>query len=421
MGLNITEKILAGHAGLQTVSVGDFVTCRIDWAVVHDMFFTVDGQIDYDSLVRIPHPERCMIVLDHAVPAPTARSAEAGAKARRFAQEHGISNFIDIGDHGVIHQVLAERGYARPGRLIAAGDSHTCAAGALNCAARGLGPAEMVYIWCMGENWYQVNSTVLYQLTGDLADMVMAKDLFFYIADVYGDAVNTNLEFGGSGVANLSISDRQSVAAMCAEINADFVLFPCDQRLEDHLAANGVREITPTNPDDDAEYAAVRPVDLGTLIPYVALPDVIPNNCRPVTEVEGTPLDQVVIGSCSNGRLEDLEVAARILKGRRVAPGLRLIVTPASQRVYLQALKAGYLETLVEAGAVVTNATCGACYGGHMGLLARGERCLSTTTRNFKGRMGSPDSEILLASPATAAASAAAGRIVDPREFGETS
>jgi 3-isopropylmalate/(R)-2-methylmalate dehydratase large subunit len=417
VGLNIAEKILASHAGLQTVRVGDYVTCKIDWAVAHDMFFTVDGQIDYEGLKPIPYPDKCVILIDHAVPAPTVRSAEGAARARRFVEEHGISNFIDIGEHGVIHQVLAERGYAQPGRLIAGGDSHTCATGALNCAARGFGPAEMVYTWCMGENWYRVNPTVLYNLIGALADMVMAKDLFFHIAQLHGDAVNTNLEFGGPGVGGLSIAGRQSVAAMCAEVNAEFVLFPCDQRLEEYLAGHGITEIQPANPDDDAEYSDVRSIDLSALVPYVALPDFIPNNCRPVTEVEALPLNQVVIGSCSNGRLEDLAIAARLLKGRRVARGVRLIVTPASQRIYLEALRAGYIETLIEAGAVVTNATCGACYGGHMGLLAQGERCLSTTTRNFKGRMGSPDSEVLLASPATAAASAMAGKIADPREF----
>jgi len=419
VGLNITEKILAAHAGLETVSVGDYVTCAVDWAVVHDMFFTVDGQIDYDSLNPLPHPEKCVILLDHAVPAPSVRSAEGAARARRFVKEHGITDFIDIGEHGVVHQLLVERGYVRPGRLIAVGDSHACAAGALNCAARGFGPAEMVYTWCTGENWYRVNPTVLYYLTGALSDMVMAKDLFFHIAGIYGDAVNTNLEFGGPGVGSMSIAGRQSVAAMCAEINAEFAMFPCDQELRDYLAGTGITEVHPANPDDDAEYSETRPIDLGALVPYVALPDFIPNNCKPVNEVEGLPLQQVVIGSCSNGRAEDLAMAARILKGRRVAAGVRLIVTPASQKVYLEALRAGHLETLVEAGAVVTNATCGACYGGHMGLLAHGERCLSTTTRNFKGRMGSSGSEVLLASPATAAASAVAGSIADPREYAE--
>lgn len=419
MGLNISEKILAGHAGLESVAVGDYVTCSVDWAVVHDMFFTVDGQIDYESLNPLPFPERCVVLLDHGVPAPTVRSAEGAASARRFVKRHGISNFLDVGGHGVVHQILAERGYVRPGGLIAIGDSHACAAGALNCAARGFGPAEMVYTWCKGENWYRVNPTVLYHLTGSMADKVMAKDLFFHIAESFGDAVNTNLEFGGPGLGGLSVADRQSVAAMCAEINAEFALFPCDEILQEYFAAYGIGDLRPANPDPDAEYSETRSVDLSSLVPYVALPDFIPNNCRPVTEVAGLSLDQVVIGSCSNGRLEDLAMAARILRGRRVAPGVRLIITPASQKVYLEALRAGYLETLVEGGAVVTNATCGACYGGHMGLLAAGERCLSTTTRNFKGRMGSPDSEVLLASPATAAASAIAGCIADPRDLKE--
>jgi 3-isopropylmalate/(R)-2-methylmalate dehydratase large subunit len=417
MGMTMTEKILAKHAGVKSVRQGDTVTCKIDWAAAHDMFFTVGGQINYEKIQNIADPSKCIVLIDHAVPAPTAKDAEGAVKARAFVKKHNIKNFIDVGNHGVIHQLLVERGYAQPGRLIACADSHTCAAGAMNCAARGFGPADMVYTWCKGENWYKISPTILYNLSGSFPDMVMGKDLFLFIAGKYGDAINKNIEFGGPGLANMEIPDRQSVATMCAEINAEFVVFPCDQKLRDFLNSKGIEKIDSIEPDKDAKYVDIRNIDLTTLAPYVAMPHFIPNNCKPVAEVEGLKLNQVIIGSCSNGRIEDLALAARILKGRHIARGVRLIVTPVTQKVYLEALKAGYLETLVEAGAVVTNATCGACYGGHMGLIGPNERCLSTTTRNFKGRMGSADSEIILSSPATAAASAISGYIIDPRKI----
>jgi len=415
MGMTMAEKILARHAGVDSVRVGDIITCKVDLAANHDMFFTVGGQIDYKKIKQVAYPHRCLVVLDHAVPAPTAQDAEGAVNARAFVKKHGIRNFIDLGDHGILHQLLVERGYALPGRLIACGDSHACAAGAMNCAARGLGPADMVYTWCTGKNWYQVNPTILYYLTGEFSDLVTGKDLFLFIAGVYGDAVNMNIEFGGPGVGKMDIPDRQSVATMCAEINAEFTIFPCDQKLRHFLMEKGINEIEAVEPDEDADYHAVCNIDLNQLVPYVALPHHIPGNCKPVTEMEGLEINQVIIGSCSNGRVEDIALAARILKGKHVAQGVRLLVTPASQRIYLAALKAGYFETLIEAGAVVTNATCGACYGGHMGLIGPGERCLSTTTRNFKGRMGSVESEVMLSSPATAAASAITGKITDPR------
>jgi 3-isopropylmalate/(R)-2-methylmalate dehydratase large subunit len=420
MGMTMSEKILARHAGASAASAGDMLTCRVDVAVCHDMFFTVAGQVDFERVNRLADPDKCVILLDHAVPAPTAKDALGAVKARAFVKKHGIRNFHDVGGHAVIHQLLVEKGYAAPGRLIAAGDSHTCAAGAMNCAARGFGPAEMMYVMCTGETWYQVSPTLMYRLHGRFSGpSVSGKDLFLYIAGVYGDATNMNVEFGGEGVSNMTVPQRQSVATMCAEINAEFAVFPCDGVLRDFLRERGDTEIDAVDPDPDAVYADVRDIDLGSLPPYVALPHYIPNNCRPVTDVEGTKIDQVLLGSCSNGRVEDLALAASIVKGKHVAPGVRFIVTPASQKIYLDALRAGYLETLVEAGAVVTNATCGACYGGHMGLLGPGERCLSTTTRNFKARMGDADSEVLLCAPATAAASALTGKITDPRKFTE--
>lgn len=417
MKMTMAEKILAAHAGKEYVQPGDIVTCRPDYYAVHDMFFNVDGQDIYKNVTHLDYPEKCIVLLDHAVPAPTTRDAVGAVYARQFCKKHGLKNFIDVGDHAVIHQAMVERGYAAPGRLIAGADSHTCAAGAMNMIARGFGPADITYLFCTGETWFTVAPTIKYVLKGSLPEGVMGKDVFLYIAGTYGDATGYNIEFSGPGVETLSISDRQSIATMCAEINVEFAIFPYDKKLEEFLKARGDAQINPVEADEGAEYAIVREIDLSELVPYVAKPDFIPNNCVPVTEAEGLKVDQVVVGSCSNGRIEDLRAAACIMKGRHVAEGVRFIVTPASQRIYLQAVKEGLVETLVEAGCVVTNATCGCCYGGHMGLLGHGERCISTTTRNFKGRLGAPDSEIYLSSPKTAAASAVTGVITDCRKF----
>lgn len=415
MGMTMSEKILAKHAGLDCVHVGDTITCQVDWAVCHDMFFNVDGQDLYREVTHLDHPERCVVLIDHAVPSPTTRDALGAIYAREFCKKHGIENFIDVGDHAVIHQAMVERGYAAPGRLLVGADSHTCAAGAMNCAARGFGPADVTYVFCTGETWYQVAPTILYRLHGNLPAGCTGKDVFLYMAGRYGDITGHSVEFGGEGVAGLTIPQRQSISTMCAEINAEFAIFPCDDRLMQFLKERGDTEIHPVAPDMDAVYADVRDIDLSQMVPYVSKPHFIPNNCVPVTELAGLPINQVVVGSCSNGRIEDLELVAKIVKGKHVAPGVRFIVTPASQRIYLQAVKMGLVETMVEAGCIVTNATCGCCYGGHMGLIGPGERCLSTTTRNFKGRLGSADSEVLLCGPTTAAASALTGVITDPR------
>jgi 3-isopropylmalate/(R)-2-methylmalate dehydratase large subunit len=275
----------------------------------------------------------------------------------------------------------------------------------------------MIYILCVGQTWYQVAPTLKYELYGSLPERVTAKDLFLYIAGVFGEATDRNIEFGGPGVASLSVPSRQSVATMCAEINAEFAVFPYDETLKEYLRGRARGAYEPVAADGDAVYAEVRRIDLGNIEPYISGPHYIPGNCTPVSAAEGLTINQAILGSCSNGRIEDIALAASMIKGKRVAEGVRFIVTPASQAIYLEALKAGYLEILAEAGAVITNASCGACYGGHLGLIGSGERCVSTTTRNFKGRMGSADSEILLAGPATVVASAVRGHISDPRNL----
>jgi 3-isopropylmalate/(R)-2-methylmalate dehydratase large subunit len=411
MGMTMIERILARKAGICEVGVGDTVTVEVDMTVLIDLQFATM----WLQPLRIHDPDKVAIVMDHAVPAPTIKDAAGGPKARQFAAEFGIDRFYDVGRHGICHQVVAENGLARPGEVLACTDSHTCAAGAYNTAARGLGPAEVYSILCTGHTWFQAAPTIRYEFDGSMPPGVSGKDVFLYIANEYGDATNHNLEYGGTGLASIRLNDRRTIATQGAEVSADFSTFECDDVLTEHFETLGVIDYEPTYADLDATYAAVRRVDLSTLVPYVARPGTVSRNGVPVSEVEPRKIDQAFIGSCANGQLEDLRIAAVILRGRRVATGVRLIVTPASQQVYRDAMRLGYLQDISDAGAVVTNATCGACFGYHMGVVGPGEVCLTSSTRNFTGRMGSTDAEIYMASPATVAASAVAGHITDAR------
>jgi 3-isopropylmalate/(R)-2-methylmalate dehydratase large subunit len=410
--MTIAEKILARKAGADAVRPGDTVTADVDMTVLIDLqFATMWLQPN-----QIADPDKTAIVMDHAVPAPTIKDAAGGPKARTFAEDFGIDKFYDVGRHGICHQVIAENGLARPGQILACTDSHTCAGGACNTAARGLGPAEVYSILCTGRTWFQVSPTIGYELTGELPRGVSGKDVFLHIAATYGDAVNVNLEYGGPGLASIPLHDRRTIATQGAEISADFSLFPCDDILAAHFEQLGISDYEKADPDPGAEYLDVREISLSALEPYVARPGTVSRNGMPVTQIEARKIDQAFIGSCANGQLDDLRIAAEVLRGKQVARGVRLIVTPASQRVYRDAMRLGYLQDIADAGAVVTNATCGACFGYHMGLVGPGEVCLTSSTRNFTGRMGSPEAEIYMASPATVAASAIAGHITDARE-----
>jgi 3-isopropylmalate/(R)-2-methylmalate dehydratase large subunit len=351
------------------------------------------------------------------VPAPSINNAQGGVAARAFAKGFGIERFFDVGQHGICHQVIAEQGLARPGEVLTCTDSHTCAAGAYNNAARGLGPVEVYSIMCTGRTWFQVAPTIRYELVGAKPEVVSGKDIFLHIAGRYGDATNHNLEFAGAGLTSVPMNDRRTIATQGAEVSADFTTFPVDELCRDFLAQHSDAPYEAADPDADATYAAVRRVELAGLEPYVARPGKVADNAEPVSALVGVAVDQCFIGSCANGQIEDLRIAAETLDGRRVAEGVRLLVTPASQAVYLEAVRAGYVERLAAAGAVITNSTCGACFGYHMGLLGAGEVCLTASTRNFRGRMGSPEASIYMASPATVAASAVTGRITDPREL----
>jgi 3-isopropylmalate/(R)-2-methylmalate dehydratase large subunit len=414
MGGTIIEKILSRASGGGVVRPGDLVVCDVDRIVMLDLHFTTESE---PLPARMDHPERVTIIMDHSIPAPTIADAGGQQRAREFVREWGIGSFYDIGRHGIVHQVLLEEGLAPPGSVVACSDSHTCAAGALNAAGRGMGRLEMVQIMCTGKTWYRLGPTVRYNFTGRKRPGVFGKDVFLHIAGQYGDHVNQNIEFGGPGLADLTIDDRSTIATMCAEVSAEFATFPCDEVTEAHLRAVGAAGYQPAAPDDDAAYLDVREVDLADVEPMISLPDYVPGHTLPVTQLTGQGIDQAFIGSCANGKLTDIASAALILQGRAVADGVRLIVTPASQQIYLQAVKLGYVQTLIEAGAVVTNSTCGACWGGSMGVLGPGERCVTSSTRNFKGRMGATDASIYLASSATVAASAITGHLTDPTPY----
>jgi 3-isopropylmalate/(R)-2-methylmalate dehydratase large subunit len=412
MPMTIIEKILARGAGLEEIHAGDVVVCDVDMTVLIDLQFATL----WKDPTRIADPDRLAVIMDHAVPAPTIGDADGGVRAREFARRFGIERFFDVGRHGICHQVIAENGLARPGEILTCTDSHTCAAGAYNNAARGLGPIEVYSIMCTGKTWFQVAPTIRYELIGAKPEVVSGKDIFLHLAGTYGDATNHNLELGGPGLASVPMNDRRTIATQGAEVSADFTTFPADEICLDFLQERIGERPVPVEADPAAAYADVRQVDLSALTPWVARPGKVADNAFPISQLERRKVDQCFIGSCANGQIEDLRIAAEMLRGRRVAPGVRLIVTPASQRVYAQAVREGCVETLADAGAIVTNSTCGACFGYHMGLLGAGEVCITASTRNFKGRMGSPDAEIYMASPRTVAAAAIAGEIIDPQE-----
>jgi len=415
----MAQKVLAAHSGERTVAPGQLVVTEVDLVVMADSVFYRTADRLPEDLKRVAHPERIAVLLDHAVPAPTVKAATAHKRAREHAARLGFRWMADVGRHGIEHQVILEQRLALPGQLVACNDSHTSSAGVLNCAARGLGMADIVQLACTGRTYYKVSPAVKFRLEGELPPGTYGKDVFLHIAAQFGSQEGHDVEFEGPGISTLSLDDRATLSTMCTELNANFVMMPADELIMDYVSSVTDRPFEPVVADPDAEYAAVHTVDLSRVRPAVALPDAINRNVRPATEVAGerVRIDQAFVGSCANGKLSDLRVAASIVKGRTIAPGVRFLVTPASQAIYLAALRAGYVQTLIEAGAMVTSSTCGACSGGHMGVLGPGETCITSSTRNFKGRMGSPDARIYMGSSATVAASAVAGYITDAAEY----
>ena len=415
MGMTIIEKILARASGAAKVSPGDLVSVRVDTVVMFDNNFLPNI---WREILKLDDPKKLVVVFDHRVPASDIPSAISHQNGRRFVEKFSIERFHDVGPkQGICHVLVADHAYALPGTVLVCSDSHTCSAGAFNCAARGVGAPDIMYAATKGETWYRVGETVRYQLEGALSPAVSMKDVFLHIAETYGEHTNTNVEYGGPALSNLSINARRTLATMSAELSAEFATFEADEVLLDYVRARNPAPFEAQAPDADAKYADVRTIKLDEMEPLVALPDTVLNNSRPVAEVAGERIDQAFIGSCANGTLDDLTVAAKVVAGRQVSPKVRLIVTPGSQTIYREAVSKGIIGTLIEAGAVITNPTCGACSGGHLGVLGPNETCITASTRNFKGRMGDPSARIFMASPATVAASALKGAIADPSEF----
>jgi 3-isopropylmalate/(R)-2-methylmalate dehydratase large subunit len=412
----MAEKILGRAAGRERVEAGTYVTARADRAMAHEAFVLCALQLAKLGIDRVFDPDRVIVILDHYFPAPTERMAQGHKLARELAQRFGLRHFL--GHAGICHQVLTERGLVRPGELVFGTDSHSTTYGALGAAGNGIGITEMTWVLATGELWMRVPSTIRFELAGALPPGIMSKDVVLHLAGRFGTEVAQYraIEFGGPAAAALSIASRMTMANMGIELGAKFAFFPADAVTCAYLAPRVGGPVEPFGPDPDARYEAVHAVDVSALEPQVACPH-SPGNVRPVAAVAGTPVHQAFLGSCTNARLEDLAVAAAILDGRHVHPRTRLLVTPASHAVMLEATRRGYLTTLLEAGAHVTASGCGACPGGHNGVVAAGEVCLSSTNRNFRGRMGSPDAQVYLASPASVAAAAVAGEIVDPRRY----
>lgn len=417
--MNLIEKILAKASGKREVVAGEIVDAKVDCAMVNEI--TGHLTIKYFNEVGardVWDRDRIVIVIDHTVPAATVEAAELHKIVREFARRHMIKAFYDVGRGGIAHQIMVEKGHVLPGSLIVGADSHTCTYGALGAFSTGIGSTEMAAVFINGRLWFKVPKAIKVNVAGRFKEYVTAKDLFLSIAKTLGeDGANyMGIEFCGPTIEEMSVDGRLTLCNMVIEVGAKAGIVAADEKTMAYLKGRVNERISPIKGDEDAEYEKVIEVDAGSLQPLVACPSSV-DNVKPASEVEGVELDQVFIGSCTNGRLEDLRVAAKILDGKKVNERTRLVIVPASQEVYLSALKEGLIETFVKSGAVVANPTCGACYGGHIGVLASGEVCLSTTNRNFVGRMGSPKSKVYLASPATAAASALEGRIVDPTSF----
>ena len=414
MGMTGSQKILAAHAGRDEVHAGELVMAKLDLVLGNDITAPVAiAEFPKFGRERVFDPAKVALVPDHFTPNKDIKAATQCACIRSFAKAQGIANYFEVGhDCGVEHALLPERGLVTAGDLVIGADSHTCTYGALGAFSTGVGSTDMAAGMATGRAWFRVPSAIRVVLTGKPRGWVCGKDLILHLIGMIGvdGARYQSLEFTGPGVAALSMDDRFTVANMAIEAGAKNGLFPVDDQTEAYLREHGAAPPKAVEPDPDAEYARTIEIDLSTLEPTVAFPH-LPSNTRTIGEVGEVPIDQVVIGSCTNGRISDLRVAAGILKGKKVAANLRCIVIPATQRIWLQAMEEGLLKIFVEAGCAVSAPTCGPCLGGHMGILAAGERCVATTNRNFVGRMGHVKSEVYLASPAVAASSAIAGRI----------
>jgi len=420
MGMTMTQKILAAHAGLPSVEAGQLIEANLDLVLGNDVTapvaigvlegMNVDGVFDKDKIALVP---------DHFTPNKDIKSAQLCKCVREFANENDITNYFEIGEVGIEHALLPEKGIVVAGDVVIGADSHTCTYGALGAFSTGVGSTDMAAGMATGQAWFKVPSAIKFELTGKPAKWVSGKDIILHIIGMIGvdGALYKSMEFVGDGIQYLSMDDRFSMANMAIEAGGKNGIFPVDEKTIEYMKEHSVREFKVYEPDEDAVYDETYTIDLSTLKPTVAFPH-LPENTKTIDEVPEIKIDQVVIGSCTNGRIDDMRIAAKILEGRKVAKGVRVIVIPATQDIYLKCVEEGLTSTFIKAGAVFSVPTCGPCLGGHMGILADGEKAVSTTNRNFVGRMGHVTSEIYLASPAVAAASAVTGKISSPEELG---
>ncbi|MCI8414287.1 MAG: 3-isopropylmalate dehydratase large subunit [Ruminiclostridium sp.] len=417
MGMTMTQKILAAHAGLPEVKPGQLIRAKLDIVLGNDITSPVAiREFEKEGFTGVFDKSRIAMVMDHFTPNKDIKAAEQCLQCRTFAKRFDLDHFYDVGQMGVEHALLPEKGLVGAGDCIIGADSHTCTYGALGAFSTGVGSTDMAAGMATGETWFKVPEAIRVHLTGKLQPLVSGKDVILHLIGKIGvdGALYQSLEYCGEGVASLSMDDRLCIANMSIEAGAKNGIFPVDEKTKAFLDGRAQRPYTVYEADPDAEYARTIDIDLSSIEPTVAFPH-LPENAKPISQVEEIPIDQVIIGSCTNGRLEDMEIAAKLLQGKKVAPHVRCIVMPATQEIFKTCAQQGYLTTFIDAGCAVSTPTCGPCLGGHMGVMANGERCVATTNRNFVGRMGGITSEIYLASPAVAAASAIAGKIADPR------
>ena len=419
MGMTMTQKILAAHAGLDKVEAGQLIKCKLDMVLGNDVTTPVAiNEFEKAGFTKVFDKEKISMVMDHFTPNKDIKSAAHTLQCRTFAGKYDIKHYYDVGDMGIEHALLPEKGIVASGECIIGADSHTCTYGALGAFSTGVGSTDMCAGMATGEAWFKVPSAIRFNLKGKLNEYVMGKDVILHIIGMIGvdGALYKSMEFSGEGLASLSMDDRLSMANMAIEAGAKNGIFAVDDITREYQKGRVDREYKVYEADEDAVYDAVYDIDLSEIKPTVSFPH-LPENTRTPDNWGNVEIQQVVIGSCTNGRLEDMEMAAKILKGRHIAKGVRCIVIPATQKVYLECCRRGYMEIFINAGCAVSTPTCGPCLGGHMGILAKGERAVATTNRNFVGRMGHPESEVYLASPAVAAASAVTGKISQPSEI----
>ena len=416
--MTMAEKILAAHAGLDEVEPGQLIECDLDLVLANDITAPIAIKTVREITDKVFDPTKIALVPDHYTPNKDIKSAEQAKIVRDFVREQGITHYYEVGCMGVEHALLPEQGVVGAGDLIIGADSHTCTYGALGAFSTGVGSTDAGVGMATGKAWFKVPETIKFVINGELAPGVTGKDVILHIIGMIGvdGALYKSMEFTGPGVSSLSMDDRFTIANMAIEAGAKNGIFPVDEKTVAYMTGRVSRPWTAYEPDPDAEYEKTIEIDLSAIEPTVSLPH-LPSNTKTVKEVAGMDIQQCVIGSCTNGRISDLRVAAKVLEGRKVSGGVRCIVIPATQDVYMQALKEGLIETFITAGAVVSTPTCGPCLGGHMGVLYAGERAISTTNRNFVGRMGHVKSEVVLSSPAVAAASAVKGTICTPDDL----